>query len=164
MRRRLGRRTGPSLLISTVVSGVVAVGAFGGLVFYLNFSDEGSLMVPLGGCPSNAFPLTPSSTLNESAGLGTGWPPRTVGCWTTYSEDGSTGDVFRYYTDAGNTPGWTLKDAYPESGTAEFINTTNPKLRVLVGVSGKESALFWRPGKTRLDVTICFCDPQFFEG
>jgi hypothetical protein len=91
-------------------------------------------------------------------------PPKTIGCWTTYSEDGSTGDVFRYYADPINTPGWTLKSAYPETGAAEFINVTNPKLQVLVSVSGPEGALFWRPGKTRLDITICFCDPQFFTG
>jgi hypothetical protein len=152
-------------MCSTAVLLVVAVG---GAFLYLMFNTDRQPMASIGGCPSAAFPLRPSSSLNESAGLVSGGPPRTLGCWTTYSEEGSRDDVLRFYADPANTPGWTMEtatfDSAFDTGSAQFVNNLNPKLQAWVDVSGKAGALFWRPGKARLDITICFCDPQIFVG
>jgi hypothetical protein len=118
----------------------------------------------LGGCPSPQVPTIAGESLNESSVIQTGWPPTTAGCWTTSSVNQSATEAFAYFSVPSHTPGWTLSRAFPESTTMEFVGSRNPSLRLLLSVSGPEAALFWRPGQTRVDATICACDPHLLEG
>lgn len=102
--------------------------------------------------------------LNESAGLQNGWPPKSLGCWSTYSTNTSTADAFSFYSDRSNVPGWTITEAHPESTTVNFVSASKPNFQAMVSVSGSGSALWNHPGRTRIDITVCFCDPRSFEG
>jgi hypothetical protein len=130
---------------------------------YLVLFTDPQPIASIGGCPSRAVPLPPGSSLDEEAGLVTNWPPQTVGCWATYSEDRGPADVFAYYTDGGHTPGWTLVYAYPGTGEVRIASIERPNLRANVSVSDKSHALIGH-FKTRLDISVCFCDPDLFLG
>jgi hypothetical protein len=147
-----------ALAIATVLAGAAV---YAGFILYMYFPSNSQPMASIGGCPSSAFPLRPSSSLDSEAGLVGDWPPRDLGCWTTYSEDGSANDVSAYYLNPANTPGWTLVYNYPQTGEFRFKYVANPVLQARVSVGGIPSI---GHTKTRLDISLCFCDPDKFAG
>jgi hypothetical protein len=156
-----GRRR--ALLTAAIGFTLVGVMAVGSMFIYLVAFTDSQPIASIGGCPGPTVPLPPSSSLDDSAGLVTAWPPRTVGCWMAYSEDGSPNDVFSYYTDGAHIAGWTLVYAYPQTGNARISSIEHRGLEANVSVSDKYHALIGH-FKTRLDISVCFCDPDMFLG
>ncbi len=130
-------------------------------VTYLSVATDAQPMASIGGCPSTAFPLPAGSTVDEQAGLVSDWPPHTLGCWTANSEIGTEAAAFAFYMEPSNTPGWTVVYAYPQTRAARFSSVTHRGLFADVSV---DSVHLVGHSKTRLDLSVCFCNPDRFVG
>jgi hypothetical protein len=136
------------LLCAAEIAGIIA----------LNIATSRSVAT-LGGCPSNAFPIRPGSHLHQYSDITVG---TTTGCWATYDQPGSASEdgVFEYYVDPSNTDGWTLQEAYSNTGFAAFRNSRDPQIQANIGISTVRTFLVAGPAAVRLDISICRCDPQ----
>jgi hypothetical protein len=136
------------LLSSATIAGVV----------FINMAINRSV-ASVGGCPSNLFPIRPGSRLHDHSEITIG---TTTGCWSTYDERNpvSETDVFRYYVEPSHTPGWTLQESYENTRYAAFRNNKDPDVQADVSVWTFRTFFLVGPSTTRLDISICRCDPR----
>ena len=113
----------------------------------------------VGGCPSTAFPIRPGSELHQSSEITVG---TATGCWATYDQSSSASEeeVFSYYLDPSNMPGWTLHEAYPNTRFAAFSNNKDPQIRADVGISTFRTLFVAGPSTVSLAISVCRCDPE----
>jgi hypothetical protein len=113
----------------------------------------------VGGCPTKVFPIRPGSELDQYAEITVG---AATGCWATYDQPGSTSEeeVFRFYVDPSNTPGWTLQEAYDNTRYAAFRNSKDPEVQAEINVWSFRAFFVAGPSTTRLDISVCRCDPR----
>lgn len=113
----------------------------------------------VGGCPTKVFPIRPGSELDQYSEITVG---ATTGCWATYDQPSSTSEeeVFRYYIDPSNTPGWTLQEAYDNTRYAAFRNSKDPEVQAEINVWSFRAFFVAWPSTTRLDIGVCRCDPR----
>jgi len=116
------------------------------------------------GCPSRAFPIQPGSTLHDYAEITVGADSSgmTTGCWATYYEPGgrTTDEVFAFYTDPRNVPGWRLDEAYSNTGFAAFTSLRYPSLEADVEIGALKQFLVAGPTALSYSVSVCLCDPR----
>jgi hypothetical protein len=154
------RRTLAGLIVAITVVCALPLLGYANLALYSSLRTDSQPMASIGGCPSSAFPVPPGSTQDEVGGLSLYWPPGDLGCWTANSENGSENDVFAYYMDPSHTSGWIPVYSYPETKTVRFRNVARPQLYADASVGGH----LLGHAKTRLDIILCFCNPDIFIG
>ena len=147
-------------LIAALIA--IPIGGYCGLVGYA-IATSPPLDAAISGCPSHAFPLPPGSSAQESSliTVGSDRGGMTTGCWATFAAPASTSEwnVYQFYTQQINTPGWTLGETYADTRYAAFSSITNPKLRAQIGVWTRKAFGFSGPSTVTLDVSVCTCDP-----
>ena len=65
------------------------------------------------------------------------------------------------HMEPSNTPGWAVVYAYPQTRAARFSSVTHRGLFADVSV---DSVHLIGHSKTRLDLSVCFCNPDRFVG
>ena len=137
--------------------------AYGGLVVYAILSSPG-LAPAVQGCPSHALPVHPGSRLHDDAliTVGSDQGGMTTGCWATYDEPSSTSvqDVFSFYEEPGNVPGWKLTEAYANTGYLAFTSKTVPRLRADVGIADMKRYFAFGSSTVTYSISVCLCDPR----
>jgi hypothetical protein len=116
------------------------------------------------GCPSQAVPVRLGSTLHNHAEItvGSDRGGMTTGCWATYDVPASSTpqDVFSFYAEPRNVPGWKVAESYPNTGYLAFRSTTVPGLRADVEVTTMKQYFAFGPSVVRYAISVCMCDPR----
>lgn len=86
----------------------------------------------------------------------------TTGCWATYDEPvhRTIQEVFAFYTDPRNVPGWKMDEVYSNTGYAAFTNLRYPSLKADVGIGSISTFLVAGPQTVTYAVSVCLCDPR----
>ncbi len=136
--------------------------AYGGLATYAILTSP--LAPAVQGCPSHAVPVRPGSTLHNHAEItvGSDRGGMTTGCWATYHVPASSTpqDVFSFYAEPHNVPGWKLAESYPNTGYLAFRSTTVPGLRADVEVTTMKQYFAFGPSVVTYAISLCMCDPR----
>jgi len=140
----------------------LTVMAYGGLVTYAILTSH--LAPEVQGCPSHAVPLRPGSRLHDHAQitLGSDRGGMTTGCWATYGVPASSSaeDVYDFYAEPKNVPGWNLDESYLNTGYLAFRSTAVPGLRADVGVTTMKQYFAFGPSEVTYAISVCLCDPR----
>ncbi len=118
----------------------------------------------IGGCPSSHTPRPPQSTLKDSGNVTIGLPPSAVGCWEAYADLMSADDVYQYYTSSSSLADWRVVYAYPQTGTVRLASNRDGRLLVDLGITSGGGSIGWGTTRTRIDISICRCDPALMKG
>jgi len=118
----------------------------------------------VGGCPSSQTPRPPHGTLKDSGTVTIGLPPSAAGCWEAYADLMSTDEVYRYYTSSTNLAGWRVVYAYPRTGVVRLASKRDQRLLADIGITNGAGSVGWGPTRTRIDISICRCDPDLMKG
>jgi hypothetical protein len=86
----------------------------------------------------------------------------TTGCWATYRVPASSSakDVYSFYAEPQNVPGWNLAESYPNTGYLAFRNTTVPGLRADVDITTMKQYFAFGPSLLTYSISVCMCDPR----
>jgi len=86
----------------------------------------------------------------------------TTGCWATYDVPASSTphDVFSFYAESHNVPGWKVAESYPNTGYLAFRSTTVPGLRADVEVTTMKQYFAFGPSVVTYAISVCMCDPR----
>lgn len=137
--------------------------AYGGLVVYAILASPG-VAPAVQGCPSNALEVHPGSRLHDFAQItvGSDQGGMTTGCWATYDEPASSSvqQVFNFYAEPSNVPGWRLGEAYANTGYLAFTSTTVPRLRADVGIAAMKRYFAFGSTTVSYSISVCLCDPR----
>ena len=140
----------------------LTVMVYGGLAMYAILTSH--LAPAVQGCPSHAVPLRPESRLRNHAEItvGSDRGGMTTGCWATYDVPASSTaqDVFNFYAEPQNVPGWNLNESYANTGYLAFRSTTVPGLRADVGVTTMKRYFAFGPSEVTYAISVCMCDPR----
>lgn len=151
------------MIVVAACLAALPVMAYGGLVVYAVLSSPG-LAPAVQGCPSHVLPVHPGSRLHDHAQItvGTDQGGMTTGCWATYDEPASSSDqeVFDFYLEPRNVPGWKLDEAYANTGYLAFTSTTAPRLRADVGIADMKRYFAFGSMTVTYSISVCLCDPR----
>ena len=139
--------------------GVVLVG--GGIL--IDRAGAGQLAT-LGGCPSSQTPHPPQGVLKDSSEISVGLPIAAVGCWEAYADDMLARDVYTYYISRESLADWRLEETYAQTMYIRLANKLDAKLLVDVSIETGGGSIGWGPTRTRIDISICRCDPDLLKG
>jgi hypothetical protein len=116
------------------------------------------------GCPSHALPVHPGSRLHNYAQitLGSDQGGMTTGCWAEYEEPAlsSVHEVFSFYAEPRNVPGWMLDEADSNTGYLSFRSTAVPGLRADIGIASLKRYFAYGPESVTYSISVCLCDPR----
>jgi hypothetical protein len=118
----------------------------------------------IGGCPSSHTPRPPQGTLKDSGTVTIGLPPSAVGCWEAYADLMSADDVYHYYSSSASSADWRVVYAYPQTGTVRLASKRDGRLLVDLSITSGGRSIAWGTTRTRIDISICRCDPALMKG
>lgn len=108
----------------------------------------------IGPCPSTALVIAPGSRQVETSQISVGGD---AGCWAKFDTARSSGEVFDFYTDVANIPGWVVSNTIPSVGEVDLASQEHPGLKGLMLVGGRSSR-----GNAQFTLSVCLCDPHEF--
>lgn len=136
--------TGLLLAIALVIVGLIAV-----VKLYQLHPPSA-----IGPCPSTALVIAPGSRQVETSQISVGGD---TGCWAKYDTARSSAEVFSFYTDVANIPGWAVSNTIPSVGEVDLTSTELPGLKGLMQVGERSSR-----NNAQFNLSVCFCDPHEF--
>lgn len=122
------------------------------------------LIAALGGCPSSQTPRPPHGVLKDNARVSIGLPTEAVGCWEAYADELSADDVYAYYTSSESVSDWQVVETYPQTRYVRLSSKKDAQVLVDVYVGSGGGSIGWGPTRTRIDISICRCDPGLMQG
>jgi len=150
-------------ILVAVVAGLVGLSvlAYAGWGVYTILSTP--LAAGVQGCPSRAMPVRPGSTLKNDAEI-TVRSDRggmTTCCWAEYDISASAArDVFAYYAEPQNVPGWNVTESYANTGYLAFKSASVPGLRADVQVTTMKQYFAVGSPLVTYAISVCICDPR----
>ena len=151
------------MIVVAACLAALPVMAYGGLIVYAILSSPGVARA-VQGCPSHALPVHPGSKLHDHAQITVGADQggMTTGCWATYNEPATSSvqEVFDFYVEPRNVPGWKLDEAYANTGYLAFTSTTVTQLRADVGIADMKRFFAFGSTTVTYSISVCLCDPR----
>jgi hypothetical protein len=118
----------------------------------------------LGGCPSSQTPRPPHGVLKDNGRVTIGLPASAAGCWEAYADGLSADEVYGYYTSSASLANWQVVKTYPQTRYVRLSSKSDARVLVDVYVGTGGGSIGWGPTRTRIDISICRCDPDLMLG
>lgn len=124
-----------------------------------------SQIAALGGCPSSQTPRPPHGVLKDNGRVSIGLLPiEAVGCWEAYADGLSADEVYAYYTSFETLPDWQVVQTYPQTRYVRISSKKDARVLADVYIGSGGGSIGWGPTRTRIDISICRCDPDLMQG